>query len=123
MPRRYNGHFATIPQARLDGVGTCPWCRSFTFRPEVAGRHIDPADMAARVCRCGYDSRRGRVGADDFHRAVARLREANAELVALYAPDGPALVGPDSDIAAILDDQVCREAKRVAELFWLVEGC
>lgn len=120
MPLNSNRRYfqAVGRTGRLDGVGTCPWCRSFTFRPEVAGWHIDPADMAARVCRCGYDSRRGRVGADDFSRAVARLREANAEMMAAF----DAMSGRIDDFA-ILDHQVTREAKRVAELYWLVEGC
>jgi hypothetical protein len=41
------------------GIGVCPKCGKITQRPEVpASAFIDPRDFNARVCPCGWDSRK-----------------------------------------------------------------
>lgn len=114
MPRRYNGHFATAKPARLEGVGVCPWCRSFAFRPPLAEEpFIDPIGTRALVCRCGYDSRRGRVSVEDFVAALKRAQDAAREhAYARVETDG-------ADACAILDYQATREFRRCEALVWL----
>lgn len=115
MPRKLNGYFATAPVAKLEGVGVCPWCRSVAFRPPGVddGPFIDPVDFKALVCSCGWDSRRGVVTADDFHRAIQRMREAHREVA-----DAADLGISDEDVLDILAYQLQREVKLAAALEW-----
>jgi len=108
------GRFERWDLDRDMGVRACPWCKTLSaFRPELSGDFIDPIDFNARVCRCGYDSRRGRVSVEDFERAMMRVREASAN--ALQAAEE----GADDDAADILSHQLQRELRVALGLEWL----
>jgi len=58
QPRKGDGRFRQFTGKDF-GIGVCPKCQGITQRPEIpAGPFIDPRDFNARVCPCGWDSRK-----------------------------------------------------------------
>jgi hypothetical protein len=59
--RAGNGRFRRFTGEEF-GIGVCPKCQTLTTRPELpAVGPIDPVDFNARVCVCGWDSRKAKV--------------------------------------------------------------
>lgn len=111
--REGGGQFRQHDLDRDFGVRLCPWCRRLTaIQPDLSGQaFVDPCDVRARVCPCGYDSRRGKVGHADLRAAVNRLSLASRELQTAE-PVEP-------DVLDILLHQYMRESHRCNELAWL----
>lgn len=107
------GRFERWDLDRDMGVRQCPWCLTLSaFRPEIPlTDFVDPADFNARVCKCGYDSRRGTVSTRDLDRAIARVREAYD--IALQA------AGHDQETQEIASHQLQREVRVALGLEWL----
>lgn len=110
------GRFRRWDLDRDFGVRLCPWCNTLSAtRPEIpAYGFIDPAEFNARVCTCGYDSRRGTVSYFDFHRALGRAREALRHVSGAE--------GADEETIEILAYQLRRECRLAESLEWLSDG-